>query len=97
MCTEFIVYQKMQTHTILIHQRVIIRRPYALDRPSAQHPVKIISKGALPPTASVLKGARSPTMLLIRSIATVICEVTALPWSETPAIFTRQEARRTGP
>lgn len=84
------------SHTSFIHQRVIIRRPYAFNRSSPQRPIKIIRPRALPATATALKGAGSATIPFISAIATVICEVAALPRSETPAVFTRQEAWRTG-
>lgn len=82
----------MQTHTVFIHQSVIIWRPYALDRSSPQRPIKVIGQGALPATATLLKGAGSPTILFICAITTVIGEVTALLRSETPTIFTWQGA-----
>lgn len=66
-----------------------------MDGSGSQRPIKIISQGPPPATVSVLEGAGSPTIPFIGSIATVVCEVTALPRSETPAVFTWQEAWRT--
>lgn len=87
----------MEPPTVFIHQCVIIRRPYALNRSGTESPVKVISQRTLPATATVLKRAGGATVLLVRTIAAIVGEVTHLLWSITAAFSTNRSPWRTEP
>lgn len=81
---------------MLILQSVVKWRSYALDRAHTQCPIKVVSQGALPTTATILERAGSPTILFIGAVGANVYEVTALVWMETLAVLTLQVAQRTG-